>query len=172
MSAVWIFAYICLWVVVIIEGLLIFSLIGSLKQFVRKIQEGNVVDFKRDLPLNSLAPAFHVKDQFNNLVKMNPHIEQDTLIIFISSTCSLCKSLIENINMLNVKDKNILFISERKIDSYHIKLISEQKHSYIVSQQIHKDYNVFNVPKAVLVSHNGYVQKNINWGGFKIRPYY
>ncbi|MGE1164489.1 peroxiredoxin family protein [Peribacillus simplex] len=160
MPTIWIFAYICLWVVVVIEGLIIFTLISSLKKFVLKIQQGNMVDFKRELPLNTLAPAFKVKDQLNNVVKMGPNIGQDTLIVFISSTCSICKMLLENLEKLKIEDRNIIFISEAKIEKSYIKLISEQNYSYIASQQIHQDYNVFNVPKAILISNDGYVQEN------------
>lgn len=158
MPTLWIIAYCLLWVVVLAEGILLFSVIKALNKFVEKIQKVSSIEFSKHVEKGAMAPPFKLKDQFNNALRIGPNIEQNTILLFISHSCPSCKRIIQSISpSFNIQNTTLAFISNGHIEQEYIQKLTSSNISYIADEQLFQMYNVTNAPQAIVINKYGIV---------------
>lgn len=128
--------------------------------FLKQIQSIRGVQFSRLEPGNP-APLFRTfSENGNKVIAKQLFSEKNTLLLFISTNCPICKTLLPNLEKItNNYDINFILINGDNVsDDNHIKSTLTKNLTYIRSPQITKTYFVNTVPHAVLVNGNGKIE--------------
>lgn len=156
-------------VVLLIVLILLTAQIGVLYYFVKynsnflnQIQSINGVQFET-LAIGDHAPFFRTYNTKGHKVVAKRIFESNkTLIIFISTGCPTCKSILEHLETITSKyNLNFILINGDNIsndDHIQSKVNHLENLSYIRSTQITSLYNVRIVPYIVLLNQEGIVQ--------------
>ncbi|MGN4944842.1 TlpA family protein disulfide reductase [Bacillus cereus group sp. MYBK104-1] len=155
----WIVNIICLFILVLIESIILYKLYKTLKLFVTKLHRIESISFSQDIQKGSAAIPFKIKDQFGHVIQVNAAMENSITILFISASCSTCKQLINAIKYTPELpiNKNLLFISQGKVEDRYLEILTQNNISYVYSDKIVEDYNIRKVPRAVLVDKHGVI---------------
>jgi thiol-disulfide isomerase/thioredoxin len=148
-TKIWIISYIVLWVFVIIQTGIIYLMFKNLNIFLNQFQNAEGVKKKQDLTNGSIAPPFSMKSVINNrTVKIGPENENTIILVFVSSTCPSCLHLLQTINDTLGE---IVFISQKKLDSKYTEKVAAYDYPYLVSSDLFQKYQINGVPKGVVI---------------------
>ncbi|WP_157721976.1 TlpA family protein disulfide reductase [Tumebacillus avium] len=149
---------IVLWVVVILQFLLFFTMTRSVSQFLKRFQI-NATDTAQNavLLLGSRAPLFSELDHRGEIVTLNKNEGRATLLLFTLDTCSICQSIIEKLPQLfkDSPDLRVIVVAPEDLGA-PVKPIPDGV-SMIRSHSIMENYKIQNVPFFVLIDAQGYV---------------
>lgn len=158
----WVIAYVVLWGVVLAQMVVIFKLIKELKEFLGRIQSVPGVNMKRDLTSGSPVPTLNIKDQKGNHLRLGPNMEKDTLLLFASSSCQICKRLISSFDQSPINfnlHKVIVIISDKTIDETYLSILTELNISYVIDKKLFNKFFVSRSPYIIAINKNGIVSE-------------
>ncbi|MBO8157188.1 MAG: redoxin domain-containing protein [Bacillaceae bacterium] len=154
--------HIILWIVVIAQGIVIFWLMRSLREFISRIQNIQGINMEKEISVGSLAPKFKVRDQWNNPVSVGLKDRSTKALLFVTSKCTTCDRLIKRLNEENISFSrdSIVIISNDILEGEKQEILNKQKLSTVISKDIFTKYSITRTPYIVLVNEQGSVQES------------
>lgn len=128
--------------------------------FLTQIRSMKGVEVK-SLDIGNHAPLFRTFDEGGNKVVLKELFgEKKTFLLFIKTTCPICKSLLPNLqDIQNHYDLNFLLInSDNTDDDHEIVEVLSDKITYIRAPQIVESYFLSQYPYAMLIDTNGKIE--------------
>lgn len=157
---------IALWVIVIVLALVVLALARQVGILHERVAPAGALMPTTGPKVGEMTEAMPLADLDGNPVTIGG-VQEDgfaTLIMFISPTCPICKSLVPTAKSLANTERNrmrLIFASDGdKPEQHHAyaRDLKLDKYSYVLSQQLGIGYQVSKLPFAVLISGDGTLQ--------------
>ncbi|TCP53921.1 AhpC/TSA family protein [Tumebacillus sp. BK434] len=147
-----------LWVAVVVQIILFFTMARAVSQFMKRFQiqspqHGEAVS----VVLGSKAPLFSEADHRGEIVTLNKHNGNRTLILFTYDTCHICQTIIQQLFELHKHDPDLRVVVAAPEDLGAPDKLVPAGVSLIRSNSLMENYNIRNVPFFVLINVEGYV---------------
>ncbi|WP_143286851.1 TlpA family protein disulfide reductase [Caenibacillus caldisaponilyticus] len=128
--------------------------------FLKQIQSIRGIQFST-LELGRNAPLFRVfAENGNKVVAKELFKKKNTLLLFISTNCPVCKSFLPHLKKITENyDINFILINHDTLnDDTHIKKALNNELYYIRSSHVSQIYLIHAVPHAILVNTKGKIE--------------
>lgn len=164
MEGLWLISYIGLWAFVILEGIILIALTRQIGLLHERISPVGARTMNYGPEIGTLAPGFEEEDFLGRQVTLGVESGRRTLLLFISMSCDICKTLLPNIRAISQEERDNLdvVLVSPKSDSAHIKrFIQENKLNSIpivVSDKLNEIYRINIAPYGVMVNKMGEVR--------------
>ncbi|MNC26928.1 thiol-disulfide oxidoreductase [compost metagenome] len=104
------------------------------------------------LQIGQKAPLFRERDLMNNLIKLDHFLGKKILLIFVSSTCSLCGEIVNNLDkLLEIKNRKVIVITNNNLINTKI----PDEIVCIYSKELSEVYMISYVPSIVMINDTG-----------------
>ncbi len=157
---------IALWVIVIVLALVVLALARQVGILHERVAPAGALMPTTGPKVGEMTEAMPLADLDGNPVTIGG-VQEDgfaTLIMFISPTCPICKSLVPTAKSLANTERHrmrLIFASDGdKPEQHHAyaRDLKLDKYSYVLSQPLGIGYQVSKLPFAVLISGDGTLQ--------------
>jgi methylamine dehydrogenase accessory protein MauD len=156
-------SYAILWVLVIVLSLLVFALARQVGVLHERVAPAGALMPTSGPKVGEVSDVMSVADLKGNTVSIGGVDSQGlaTLILFISPTCPVCKSLVPVARSLvsyEGRRMRLVFASDGDKIEQHAAYVSDldiEEYPYIVSQPLGLAYAVSKLPFAVLIGGDG-----------------
>lgn len=154
---------IILWVVVIALALVVLALARQVGILHERVAPAGALMPTSGPKVGELTEALSLADISGNSITIGgPNPEHlNTLVMFISPTCPVCKSLVPTAKSLANAERNrlqLVFASDGDKLEQHQAYASDlklEKYSYVLSEKLGMSYEVSKLPFAVLIGADG-----------------
>lgn len=155
---------ILLWVVVILQGVIIYALTRQVGVLFERVAPAGALAMNKTLEVGQIAPDLALQSLSSGLVNVGG-VQADNksqLVFFVSPDCPVCKTLLPALKSSAKAESdwlNVILASDGKQDD-HAGYVKQQELSafpYIVSELLGKSYGVAKLPYAVLIDEQGKV---------------
>ncbi|MBX2837410.1 MAG: methylamine dehydrogenase accessory protein MauD [Gammaproteobacteria bacterium] len=151
-----------LWCIVIVLALVVLALARQVGVLHERVAPAGALQPTTGPKIGELTQAMELQDLTGQPIVIggpNPS-EKNSLIMFISPTCPVCKSLVPTAKSLASSEKNLdlIFASDGdKIEQHqaYAKDLQLEHHPYVLSQKLGMNFEVSKLPFAVLLSADG-----------------
>lgn len=149
-------------IAIVLQSILLFYFVSMLNKFMERIVSMPGVEVSTSSLIGELAPSFHIKNYDGKEIKVGINNDFDSILIFISSTCSTCKNLINSLDFQMVnKDRNLIIIGNNKdFDEKVIKTLKSQNIPFTVSSKLFEEYIVTQTPTMFYINKSGIVKSS------------
>lgn len=155
-----------LWVVVIVLGLVILALARQVGILHERVAPAGALMPTSGPKVGELTEAMSIADINGHTVTVGgPSTDHmNTLIMFISPTCPVCKSLVPTAKSLASSERNrlnLVFASDGdKLERHqaYTKDLNLDKYPYVLSEKLGMSFEVSKLPFAVLIGVDGTLQ--------------
>jgi methylamine dehydrogenase accessory protein MauD len=161
MSGAWLVSYMVLWVVVLLQGLVIFVLLRQLGMMYLGTAQGVAHD---GLPLGERAPDFSASDLEGGTVSLADFRGSPLLIVFGSPNCVPCRRLIPDLNVFaqdGAAEAQVLFLSRGTVEDSR-RFVKEEDVQVAVAtfpdDELAEKYRARVTPFAFLVDGEGVIR--------------
>jgi len=151
-----------LWVVVIVQALALLAVVRQLGVLHERITPAGALMLAKGLKVGEPAPALTVEDIEGNAVTLGAARadEHATLLVFVSPTCPVCKTLLPVLRSSAAAERSWLDIvlasdGEREAQKAFIVANRLEGFRYVVSAPLGVAYQVSRLPFAALVDAQG-----------------
>ena len=156
-------SYAILWALVIVLSLMVFALARQVGVLHERVAPAGALMPTSGPKVGEMSDAMSVTDLNGNAVSIGGADSQElaTLILFISPTCPVCKSLVPVARSLvsyESRRMRLVFASDGDKIEQHVAYVSDLEigdFPYIVSQPLGMAYAVSKLPFAVLIGSDG-----------------
>jgi len=157
---------IVLWMIVIVLALVVLALARQVGILHERVAPAGALMPTTGPKVGEMTEAMPLADLDGNPVTIGG-VQEDgfaTLIMFISPTCPICKSLVPTAKSLANTERNrlrLIFASDGdKPEQHHAyaRDLKLDKYSYVLSQPLGIGYQVSKLPFAVLIGGDGTLQ--------------
>jgi methylamine dehydrogenase accessory protein MauD len=156
-------SYVILWALVIFLSLLVFALARQVGVLHERVAPAGALMPTNGPKVGEMTEAMSVADLNGDAVAIGSADSGalSTLILFISPTCPVCKSLVPVARSLAGYEGSrmrLLFASDGDKIEQHVSYVSDlgiEDYSYVVSQALGLAYAVSKLPFAVLIGSDG-----------------
>jgi len=156
-------SYVILWALVIFLSLLVFALARQVGVLHERVAPAGALMPTSGPKVGEMTEAMSVTDLNGDAVAIGGADSEElaTLILFISPTCPVCKSLVPVARSLAEYEGSrmrLLFASDGDKIEQHVSYVSDlgiEDYSYVVSQALGLAYAVSKLPFAVLIGSDG-----------------
>jgi len=163
MTTTFLVSYGLLWILVVVLSVLVFALARQVGVLHERVAPAGALMPTTGPAVGDLTEPMVLADMRGNAVTVGGAESGgvSTLILFISPTCPICKSLVPvAISLASHEHKRLrlLFASDGGQPDRHLKYISDlgiEKHPYLLSQALGLRYAVSKLPFAVLIADDG-----------------
>jgi methylamine dehydrogenase accessory protein MauD len=162
--AAWI-AIAALWVVVACLALVVLALARQIGVLHERLQPVGALKFARGLIVGEAAPLVEAIDINGTPLRIGaPHAQGlDTLIVFVSTSCPVCKSLLPSLRSIRRRERprvEVILASDgaRTEHSQFIAAEGLQEFVYVLSEPLGLAYAAGRLPHAVLIDGGGIVR--------------
>ncbi|MFC4768171.1 TlpA family protein disulfide reductase [Effusibacillus consociatus] len=148
---------ILLWIFMIIQLGIIFLLSKLIANFLNRfrLSQGKIEQLK--LNIGDRAPLFREWDQNKNLVKLAENNGKNTLLVFTSAGCNICKEVLPQLPLLSTSFPSLrIIVVSRDLNVELIKTLPPEIH-FIGSEEIMENYFIQKVPTVVVIDENGII---------------
>jgi len=158
---------IVLWIAVIALSLLVLALARQVGILHERVAPAGALQPTTGPKVGELTTALELKTLAGELVSIGGqgNTSLATLVLFISPTCPVCKSLVPTAKSLVQSEKSrlqLLFASDgadsdRELAQHkaYVRDPAISQHPYVISQQLGMTYEVSKLPFAVLIGADG-----------------
>ena len=155
-----------LWIVVIVLALVVLALARQVGILHERVAPAGALMPTNGPKVGELTEAMSIADINGHAVTVGGPSEDhmNTLVMFISPTCPVCKSLVPTAKSLAASEKNrlnLVFASDGdKLEQHqaYAKDLSLDKYPYVVSQKLGMSFEVSKLPFAALIGADGTLQ--------------
>ncbi len=157
---------IILWVIVIVLALVVLALARQVGVLHERVAPAGALMPTNGPKVGELTETMSLSDINGNAVSIggpNPD-RQNTLVMFISPTCPVCKSLVPTAKSLANAERNrlqLMFASDGdKLEQHqaYARDLKLEKFPYVLSEKLGMAYEVSKLPFAVLIGSDGTLQ--------------
>lgn len=156
-------SYAILWALVIVLSLMVFALARQVGVLHERVAPAGALMPTSGPKVGEMSDVMSVTDLNGNAVSIGGADSQElaTLILFISPTCPVCKSLVPVARSLvsyESRRMRLVFASDGDKIEQHVAYVSDLEigdFPYIVSQPLGMAYAVSKLPFAVLIGSDG-----------------
>ena len=155
-----------LWIVVIVLALVVLALARQVGVLHERVAPAGALMPTNGPKVGELTEAMLIEDINGHTISIggpNPD-GTNTLVMFISPTCPVCKSLVPNAKSLASTEKNrlkLVFASDGdKLEQHqaYAKDLDLGKYSYVLSEKLGMSFEVSKLPFAALIGADGTLQ--------------
>tara|TARA_B100001750_G_C15402489_1_gene543337 strand:- start:285 stop:917 length:633 start_codon:yes stop_codon:yes gene_type:complete len=155
-----------LWIVVIVLGLVVLALARQVGILHERVAPAGALMPTSGPKVGELTEAMSIADINGHTVTVGgPSTDHmNTLIMFISPTCPVCKSLVPTAKSLASSERNrlnLVFASDGdKLERHqaYTKDLNLDKYPYVLSEKLGMSFEVSKLPFAVLIGVDGTLQ--------------
>lgn len=155
-----------LWVLVIVLALVVLALARQVGVLHERVAPAGALMPTSGPKVGELTEAMSIADIHGQTVTVGGPGENgmNTLIMFISPTCPVCKSLVPTAKSLASTEKNrltLVFASDGDKLEQHQAYASDlklEKYPYVLSEKLGMSFEVSKLPFAVLIGADGTLQ--------------
>jgi methylamine dehydrogenase accessory protein MauD len=155
-----------LWVVVIVLALVVLALARQVGILHERVAPAGALMPTSGPKVGELTEAMSVADIHGKTVTIGgPHAKSmNTLVMFISPTCPVCKSLVPTAKSLANAEKNrleLVFASDGdKLEQHkaYARDLKLESYPYVLSEKLGMSFEVSKLPFAVLIGSDGTLQ--------------
>ena len=155
-----------LWIVVIVLGLVVLALARQVGILHERVAPAGALMPTSGPKVGELTEAMSIADINGHTVTVGgPSTDHmNTLIMFISPTCPVCKSLVPTAKSLASSERNrlnLVFASDGdKLERHqaYTKDLNLYKYPYVLSEKLGMSFEVSKLPFAVLIGADGTLQ--------------
>ncbi len=166
MEGTMLISYVILWVLVIILSLLVFALARQVGVLHERVAPAGALMPTNGPKVGEMTEAMSVNDLQGDAIAIGGADSAGlaTLILFISPTCPVCKSLVPVARSLvsyEGRRMRLVFASDGDKIEQHIAYVGDleiKDYPYVVSQALGLAFAVSKLPFAVLVGSDGTLQ--------------
>jgi len=165
MTSLQLISYIALWIIVVVQGVLILALARQIGLLHERFASGGARIMNMGLNIGDQAPALDEYDVNSHKVTMGTELNKRTLLMFISTGCSTCASLIPHLKSLarnehdNTEIKVIAFGTTPEAGKkYAVEHSLDSIIPVIVSNDLALSYKVTLAPYGIVVDRAGVVR--------------
>lgn len=166
MSAALVVSNVVLWVIVIVLALVVLALARQVGILHERVAPAGALQPTSGPKVGELTEAMSIADLNGNAVTVGGPNDQgmNTLIMFTSPTCPVCKSLVPTAKSLAKAEKNrleLVFASDGGSAEQHqayVKDLGLDRYAYVLSEKLGMSFEVSKLPFAVLIGADGTLQ--------------
>lgn len=155
-----------LWIVVIVLALVVLALARQVGILHERVAPAGALMPTSGPKVGELTEALSVADIHGKTVTIGgPHANRmNTLVMFISPTCPVCKSLVPTAKSLANAEKNrleLVFASDGdKLEQHqaYARDLKLESYPYVLSEKLGMSFEVSKLPFAVLIGSDGTLQ--------------
>ena len=154
-----------LWVVVICLALVVLALARQIGVLHERLQPVGALKLAQALQAGQAAPVVDVSDMSGTARRIGaPHPQgRDTLVVFVSPTCPVCKSLLPSLRAIRRRERppvDVVLASDgSRLE--HAEFIASEglgEFIYVLSEPLGLAYGAGRLPYAVLLDGGGVVR--------------
>lgn len=157
---------IILWIVVIALALVVLALARQVGILHERVAPAGALQPTGGPKVGELTEAMSIADIHGKATTVGgPHPDgMNTLVMFISPTCPVCKSLVPTAKSLAKSERNrleLVFASDGdKLEQHqaYARDLQLEKHPYVLSEKLGMSFEVAKLPFAVLIGSDGTLQ--------------
>jgi len=157
---------IVLWVLVVILALVVFALARQVGILHERVAPAGALQPTEGPKVGELTDAMRLEDLQGNPVTIGGADPdgQSTLVLFISPTCPVCRSLVPTAKSLARKESSrlrLVFASDGDQPAQHVAYAADLRldgYPYVLSQPLGLAYHVSKLPFALLIGADGSLQ--------------
>jgi methylamine dehydrogenase accessory protein MauD len=163
--AAWV-AIVALWVVVAALAVVVLALARQIGVLHERLQPVGALQISRGLKTGDAAPRITVTDLKGREIRFGDRHprELDTLLVFVSPTCPVCKSLLPALRSIRRREKNVEVVlasdGSRLEHQDFVAAESLDEFPYVLSEPLGIAFGAGRLPHAVLVDAAGVVRAN------------
>jgi methylamine dehydrogenase accessory protein MauD len=164
MEGFWLLSYIVLWFFVLFEGVILIALARQIGLIHERLGPAGARTMNPGPSIGTLAPAFDTQDFLGRQVTVGVEQGKRTLLLFISTGCSICETILPSLKATarTEKDNLEVILVAPKSDVSHInEYIKANELSsipLIVSDELAEAYKISMAPYGVIVNRSGEVR--------------
>ena len=163
MSDPWIIAVMVLWVVVIIQGIVIFALARQVGVLFERVAPMGALITDGGPKIGDASPLFDLVTLAGETLRVGGAAKRSTLLFFLSPTCPVCKKLLPVLKSTAQAEKawvDVVLASdgERVKHLAFVKQHSLGSFPYVLSTDLGMGYRVNRLPFGVLIDQEGLVR--------------
>jgi methylamine dehydrogenase accessory protein MauD len=153
-----------LWAIVIALSLAVLALARQIGVLHERLQPVGALQISRGLKTGEAAPKVSVTDlQGGERTLGEPHARGlDTLVVFVSPTCPVCKSLIPALRSIRRREKNLeVVLASDGSRLEHADFVAAEgldEFPYVLSEPLGIAFGAGRLPHAVLIDGGGVVR--------------
>ena len=155
-----------LWVVVIVLALVVLALARQVGILHERVAPAGALQPTSGPKVGELTEAMSIADVNGNAVTVGGASASgmNTLIMFTSPTCPVCKSLVPTAKSLAKAERNrleLVFASDGGTPEQHqayVKDLGLDRYPYVLSEKLGMSFEVSKLPFAVLIGADGTLQ--------------
>ena len=153
-----------LWVVVIVLAVAVLALARQIGVLHERLQPVGALKLSHGLKVGESAPEIAVKDLNGRELRFG-HAHPaglDTLVVFVSPTCPVCKSLLPALRSIRRREKRVEVVlasdGTRLEHNDFIAAESLEEFPYVLSEALGVAFSAGRLPHAVLIDGGGIVR--------------
>jgi methylamine dehydrogenase accessory protein MauD len=154
-----------LWAVVACLALVVLALARQIGVLHERLQPVGALQFARGLTIGQSAPVVEVTDMSGTPRRIGAAHAQglDTLIVFMSTSCPVCKSLLPSLRSIRRRERprvEVVLASDGARPEHEQYIATEGLHEfiYVLSEPLGLAYGAGRLPHAVLIDGSGIVR--------------
>lgn len=159
-------SHVLLWIVVILQGIFLLALARQIGLLHEQLPARGARIMNVGLDIGELAPTVNVQDINNHRVTLGVERGKHTLLLFISTGCSICETLLPKLKILihderdNWETNLVAFGTTLEAGKkYAVEHgISEANIPFIISDNLALHYKVSLVPYGIVIDQAGIVR--------------
>jgi methylamine dehydrogenase accessory protein MauD len=166
MSGALLVSNVILWVIVIVLALVVLALARQVGILHERVAPAGALQPTSGPKVGELTEAMSIADINGHAVTVGGPSDSgmNTLVMFISPTCPVCKSLVPTAKSLAKSERNrleLVFASDGdKLEQHqaYAKDLELEKFPYVLSEKLGMSFEVSKLPFAVLIGADGTLQ--------------
>jgi len=158
-------AIVCLWVVVLGLGFVLLALARQIGVLHERLQPVGALSIAKGLKVGQKAPEVTASTLAGQLLDVGAPEPSggDTLVMFVSPTCPICKSLLPALRAIRRQEKprvRVILASDGLEAEHRAFVVAEalQEFPYLLSEKLGLVYGAGRLPHAVLLDGEGIVR--------------
>lgn len=163
MADAWIIAVVVLWVMVIVQGIVIFALARQVGVLFERVAPMGALITDGGPKIGDQSPRFDLIALAGQALTVGGPAKRSMLLFFLSPTCPVCKKLLPVLKSAAAAEKSWVDVvlasdGERPKHEVFVKQQSLDMFPYILSTDLGMGYRVNRLPFAVLIDGEGIVR--------------
>lgn len=149
-------SHIGLWLFLLMQFAILLYFLRQITQFLNRFRSGGATIEEKTLQIGEKAPLFRVKDEMNQQISLADFNEKHTIMIFSSTTCGTCSTLLGQVPYLaDTYQTNIFVLTHDKKEKDSVPATPNTY--YINSAELFKNYYIKKVPTIFVIDKDGYI---------------
>lgn len=156
-----------LWIVVVGLIFVVVALARQVGILHERIRPAGALHIAKGLRVGEAAPVIETPDITGRALQIgaaNAH-ERSTLVVFVSPTCPVCKSLLPALRSIRRRERPAVevILASDGVREEHLQFVaaeSLEEFPYVLSEQLGMSYGASRLPYAVLIDGSGIVRAN------------